>query len=162
MPKLIQEQRKYPRYSHTPAESSRLRSRGFTPVISSNVSAIARDDLTLFVRFHGGATYGYPKSGKLFDDMLGSASKGKFVWNELRRKNVPYYKTSNVNIPDDVEDKDMMKKDAMKKRSERKPEGSILAGLTLATMVSSEMALEQGIIAGLALAQMINANEAEN
>src|SRR6056297_2375211 len=90
------------KFEHTQGEERFLITKGFKPVVSSNVSAVGRRDEVLFVRFHGGATYAYPESGNLYQKMINSSSKGKFVWNELRRKNVPYYKTGSVNLKPDV------------------------------------------------------------
>jgi len=101
----------YTRLKHSETEVATLRNRGFVPVISSNVSAVARQDEMLIVRFHGGATYAYPRSGDRYEDILSAPSKGKFVWNELRRKRVPYYRTGRVTIEDDVSDRDLMRAD---------------------------------------------------
>ena len=156
MPIRIESNRKYERFRHTTAESKFLASKGFQTVTSSNVSAVGKDKATLLVRFHGGATYGYPKSGSLFDSMLKSASKGKFVWRELIRKKVPYYKApGGITIADDIpeEEGDMML---------QAPSDiglSILAGLALATMMSnniSNTALKASSIVDLNVARLIN------
>jgi len=178
--------KKYTRLKHTPDERQYLRIKGFVPVVSSNVSAVARDQTKLIVRFHGGATYVYPSSGDKFDDMLNSGSKGRFVWQQLVKPRVPYYKTNNYNIPDDVEDRDMMRPmaetdveiDTLVSEQARAtvvkttqaqgietivdirtiPKPDIPAGLG----VSDDEVLSAGIIASVALANMINnAEEAE-
>ena len=139
------------KYEHTQKEDKYLQSKGFQPVESSNVSAIARKGEILFVRFHGGATYAYPTSGDLYDSMLNASSKGKFVWNELRRAGVPYYRVSNVNIQNDVGDKDMMKPTAAQ---------TFLQALALTSMLTAASASQTGIIASLALANAINQGNA--
>jgi len=157
MPIQLREDREYPRLEHTKTESRILTSNGFTPVVSSNVSAIAKDKTGLLVRFHGGATYNYPRSGDLFQEMLDAPSKGKFVWEELIRKNVPYQRVGNIRLAEDVPSRDMM----LPKQQE--PSGkSILAALALTTMVLNEEALTKGIIAGALLATMINGNATKN
>ena len=149
---VTSEKRKYTRYSHTVEESRYLKNKGLRAVISSNVSAVGLRNGELIIRFHGGATYAYPKSGDLYDDLVSAASKGKFVWKQLRKKNVPYYRVGNINIKDDIEDKDMMKP----------AEGTdMLKAIALSLVVDSDYAISKGIIAGLAYATLINAN-AEN
>jgi len=150
--KALNENRKYQRLVHTEGESKYLARRGFRSVVSSNVSAVAKDGETLIVRFHGGATYGYPTSGDRYYDLLNASSKGRFVWTELRRAGVPYYRMGAVNIADDVE-------------PVRTPyEGAgdagqtLLAALALSTMVAPTELLSVGIIAGLSLVRDINSN----
>jgi len=111
MPKRLFEDRQYDRLQHTDKEINLLRNRGFIPVVSSNVSAVGRDEGRLLIRFHGGATYVYPKSGDRFQDILSASSKGRFVWRELRRKRVPYYRTGSITIEEDVGDRDLMRTD---------------------------------------------------
>jgi hypothetical protein len=153
MPLLItNEKRKYTRYAHTEEESKLLKRKGLRAVISSNVSAVGYDKETLIVRFHGGATYGYPGQGERYDDLVSSPSKGKWVWRELVRKRVSYFKMGSINIKDDVESKDMMKP---------QPKDKIMALALLSTMIDSDVAITTGIIAGLALASMINSNAEE-
>lgn len=94
--RVIDSRRKYQRIRLTNDEKNQVEEAGLVPVYSSNVSAIARIKNTLVVRFHGGSMYAYPKSGNLFNRMLNSSSKGKFVWNELRRKNVPYKRIGSL------------------------------------------------------------------
>jgi hypothetical protein len=108
MPYVLEDKgRDYKRLQHTPEEQQRINRAGFTTVLSSNVSAIAEMNGDLYIRFHGGSSYVYPGSGNLYDDMLNSSSKGKFVWRELRRNSVPYQRIANVRIPNDVADRDM-------------------------------------------------------
>ena len=153
--KVTNEDRKYTRLAHTSDESLYLSRRGLRAVISSNVSAVGYDGDTLIVRFHGGATYGYPNQADRYDDLVSAPSKGKWVWRELRRKGVPYYRQGNINIADDVEDRDMMRPIQ---------DEDMFLGALLSTMFSVDEALNLGIIAGLVLATEINANaeEAEN
>jgi hypothetical protein len=99
--------RDYQRYEHTESERARLDQSGYTPVLSSNVSAIGEYNGDLYIRFHGGNSYVYPNSGDLYRPMLQSSSKGRFVWNRLRRANVPYRRIANVRLPKDVPSKDM-------------------------------------------------------
>lgn len=93
--------RKYKRFQHTQDEKNVLLNSGLTPVVSSNVSAIAKQGNSLIVRFHGGATYEYPKNGKDYANMLNSTSKGKYVWTHFIRKNVPYRRIANVPLTGD-------------------------------------------------------------
>lgn len=145
--KVISENRKYTRYAHTQAESRYLGNKGLRPVVSSNVSAVGLDGETLIVRFHGGATYGYPQSGNRYEDMLNAPSKGKFVWRELRKTGVPYYRMGNVNIENDIESRDMIV--------------GLLTPLEeifiLSTLVTQTDLINSGIIANLIFAQDINA-----
>ena len=108
MPVLREDKgRDYQRLEHTKEERDRLDRAGFTPVLSSNVSAIGEHNGDLYIRFHGGNSYIYPNSGDLYRPMLQSSSKGRFVWNQLRRKNVPYRRIANVILPKDVPSRDM-------------------------------------------------------
>lgn len=112
--------RDFRRLEHTKEERQRLDRAGFTPVLSSNVSAIGEHNGDLYIRFHGGHSYVYPGSGDLYRPMLQSSSKGRFVWNQLRKKNVPYRRIANVILPKDVPSKDMMLPEAtMKVTSEQ-------------------------------------------
>jgi hypothetical protein len=154
MPKLL----KNNKYEHTPAEDKVLKARGFDSVVSSNVSAIGAEKGILYVRFHGGATYGYPNSGELYKPMLATGSKGKFVWNELRRKNVPYFKTGKSTLQRDVPSTDMM---VMEDNTNDVPSG-LLLGTLLGTMVSNKDILMSGIIASLIFAETINAETQTN
>ena len=155
MPILQDDNRKYPRFKHTAAEAKFLASKGFQTVSSSNVSAVGKDKNVLLVRFHGGATYGYPKSGSLFDAMLKSGSKGKFVWRELIRKKVPYYQTTQQILKDDIESRDMMAGIGVEAVA-NVATATILAGLALATLISNEQVLNSGIIVTLGVAELIN------
>ena len=67
------------------------------PVSSSNVAAIGYDpvDMTIYVRFKSGATYGYPgQPPGRFTAFKNAPSKGKFVYWVLRgggRDDVSYF-----------------------------------------------------------------------
>jgi len=152
MPYEVKEEgRKYTRLKHTKDEEITLRTKGLIPVVSSNVSGIARNENVLVVRFHGGATYGYPSSGELFNEMLKSPSKGKFVWRELRRKRVPYYRMGAVNLLDDVESKDMM-------------HPTLETQVFIDTMIAIPDIMTMDLIVGLTLASVIlnDGRQAEN
>ncbi len=143
--KVTSEDRKYTRYAHTADESQYLKSRGLRAVISSNVSAVGVDGNTLIVRFHGGATYGYPEHGDRASELISAPSKGKWVWRNLRRAGVPYYRMGAVNIKDDVEDRDMMK-----------PLSALAQMALISTMVTLSEAVDTaGIIAGVIAASVI-------
>lgn len=107
---LEDKNRKYQRIRFNATEKKQLLGNGLTPVVSSNVSGIAKDGKSLIVRFHGGATYEYPTSGSLYASMLNSGSKGKFVWNKLRRAGVPYKRISNIPMKYDerITDRNLM------------------------------------------------------
>jgi hypothetical protein len=111
MPVLVPEKRDYQRLLHTEQEEKLLKNKGFESVFSSNVSAVATQDDDLIIRFHGGATYGYKDKASKYNQIIAAASKGKWVWRFLIRPKVPYYKMGSVNIPDDVESRDMMVKE---------------------------------------------------
>ena len=150
MPQLVtNEKRKYTRLAHTPIESRTLSSKGFRPVVSSNVSGVAYKGDDLIIRFHGGATYEYPGSGDRYEDILNAPSKGKWVWRELRLKGVPYNKIGNVDLENDVEDRDLMREDA-------EEPNDITDFLT--TMISAEQLLKAGFITDLSVVMLINAN----
>ena len=127
--------------------------RRFKAVVSSNVSAVAIRGDALVIRFHGGATYEYPGMRDRYTDIMSAPSKGKWVWREIRRKNVPYNRVGDIVIEDDVDDRDLMREDAVE------PDDTLML---VSTMMSTQTLYELGIIASLALAETINANEAEN
>ena len=108
---LKDEGRDYQRYSHTTTERLYLKKQGFQHVQSSNVSAVARRDDDMIIRFHNGSLYRYSGQGERVDDILKSNSKGKWVWRHLRRKRVPYEKIGTLPLPDDlgITDDDLFK-----------------------------------------------------
>lgn len=154
-----EEGRTYRRYKHTAKEQTLIRSKGFTPVVSSNVSAIARDGKTLYVRFHDTSTYAYPKSGDLYDDMLHSKSKGEFVWDELIRKNVPYNKASGLNFSTGAPIEDEAPVNVMEQaKQERQEKGATAVKKAGIKSIINTATLLEATIAGLALASLINGN----
>jgi len=163
-----EENRPYRRYKHTAEEQKAIRAKGFTPVVSSNVSAIAREGKILYVRFLDSATYAYPRSGKLFDEMLNSKSKGKFVWSELIRKRVPYRKANAkaFKLGTEIEKqapRNLMDEARAKQQEAKKPAlKTILTGLALSTLISKDNVLKQGIITSLLQVSKINSNATIN
>lgn len=59
---------------------------------SSNVWKFRRQGNDLYIVFLNGSIYKYPNAAKLFLGMLKTGSKGKYVWNQIRRKDIPYEK----------------------------------------------------------------------
>jgi hypothetical protein len=60
-------------------------------VASSNVTNVKFKDDTLYITFKGRRQYAYPGSSKEeYRALKNAKSKGKFVWNNLRRTNRPY------------------------------------------------------------------------
>jgi len=104
---VLPEKRDYQRIEPSQKSRQRLRERGFTWVLSSNVSAVRTYEKDLYIRFHNGSLYKYPNRANLFEPMLESSSKGRFVWNELRRKNVAYSKVGAMPLDEDVEGSDL-------------------------------------------------------
>jgi len=100
---LVDSHRDYRRLRPNPDEKIQLANAGLQWVLSSNVSAVGKDDKDLFIRFHNGSLYKYPNQAKLFDPMMASNSKGHFVWVKLRRKNVQYSKIGAIPFKTDVE-----------------------------------------------------------
>lgn len=94
--------RQYKRFRPSSDEKIQLSKKGLQWVLSSNVSALGVDGEDLIVRFHNGSLYRYFKVSKLFNSMLQSNSKGKFVWARLRRKNVPYKKIGSMPLESDI------------------------------------------------------------
>ena len=119
--------RKFKRFRHSAAEKAQLSRAGFQHVLSSNVSAIAQDEDDLVIRFHGGATYKYFGKGNLYSKMLQSNSKGRFVWQQLIRKNASYSKVGGVRLRSDSQftDKDLQ---AVADRPSKKPIITTLVG----------------------------------
>jgi len=104
--RVLPEKRDYQRIEPSQKSRQRLRERGFTWVLSSNVSAVRTHKTDLYIRFHNGSLYKYPNRANLFEPMLGSSSKGRFVWNELRRKNVAYSKVGAMPLEEDIQTED--------------------------------------------------------
>lgn len=100
---VIDEKRDYQRIVPSGETRQKLRDRGFTWVFSSNVSAVREYNGNLYIRFHNGSLYKYFGKADLLEPMLNSSSKGRYVWDELRRKNVPYEKVGQMSFKDDVD-----------------------------------------------------------
>ena len=94
---------KYPRIKTSVENQKILKASGYTPVFSSNVSAIQRSGADLYIRFHNGVVYQYPRKGKDYGSLLTSASKGKWVWANLRKTNAPYNRVGNFPLDGDVD-----------------------------------------------------------
>jgi len=102
MTKLADPQRKYQRFRHNIREKAFLQLNGMQHVLSSNVSAVGTKGDALIVRFHNGSVYEYPGRANDFDSILGSNSKGKWVWRFLRRSRALYKKVGLIPLPDDL------------------------------------------------------------
>lgn len=98
MPRTVYE---YERIKTSVDNQRILREKGWTPVFSSNVSAIQRRLNNLYIRFHNSSIYVYPQQGSKFGELLTSPSKGKWVWDNLRRKNVAYSKVGSLPLEGD-------------------------------------------------------------
>ena len=98
MPRTVYE---YERIHTSVSDQRTLREKGYTPFFSSNVSAGQRVGKDLYIRFHNGNIYKYPNKGSRFNDLLLSPSKGKWVWANLRRKNVSYSKVGSMPLSGD-------------------------------------------------------------
>lgn len=93
----------YPRIKTSVANQEILKEQGYTPVFSSNVSAIQRDGTDLYIRFHNGTVYQYPRRGRQFNSLLVSPSKGKWVWRNLRATNASFNKVGNFPLTGDLD-----------------------------------------------------------
>lgn len=89
------------RFRQSARQKAYLGKLGYTSVNSSNVSALMVRDNDLYVRFLNGSVYVYPGSAKLFDKIMNANSKGRAVWNYLRRARVPYGKIASIPLPED-------------------------------------------------------------
>lgn len=102
--RLLQDKgRDYRRWRHTPEEAVYLGLHGLQQVLSSNVSSVGTSGADLIIRFHNGSLYEYKNQAKRYRDIMGSNSKGKWVWQHLRRARVPYRKIGALPLPDDVD-----------------------------------------------------------
>jgi len=99
--RIMDEERDYQRILPSADSRQALRERGMSWVLSSNVSGIGTAGDDLYVRFHNGSIYVYYGKANLFDDMYQANSKGRFVWNRLRRTNVPYAKVGSMPLEED-------------------------------------------------------------
>lgn len=110
MVQLEDKNRKYKRYRLSPEERTYLAERGLRWVLSSNVAAAGTQGDDLIIRFHNGSVYAYSGLADRVEDLFKSNSKGRWVWQNLRRKNVPYRKIGIISLPDDIKisDEDIM------------------------------------------------------
>jgi hypothetical protein len=97
----LPEIRKYQRILPSQDSIKKLESNGFEWVLSSNVSGAKEVDGDLYIRFHNGSIYKYPKRGELFDNLIAASSKGKWVWRFLRRAGVKFQKVGKLPLPED-------------------------------------------------------------
>lgn len=103
--------RDYRRYYPNPKEKLFLADVGCQWVMSSNVSAVCRfaeyqNDLV--IRFVNGSVYRYMGLANKYDEILGSNSKGRWVWDHLRGRvkgqhKVPYQYLGKISLPSDEE-----------------------------------------------------------
>lgn len=106
MPILLEEKRKYQRLRPTIREQATLSNKGYTWVLSSNVSAVATQGKDLYIRFQNGSLYRYDGKANLKERLIAASSKGKWVWRFLRRKNVPYSKVGTMPLDGDIDKTD--------------------------------------------------------
>lgn len=100
---LLQDKgRDYRRFRFSPREQAFLSLNGFQTVQSSNVAAVGIKENNLLIRFHNGSVYEYLNQASQYDNVLKSNSKGKWVWRNLRRRNIPYQKVGTLPLPDDI------------------------------------------------------------
>lgn len=103
MPRILADKnRDYKRKRHSAEEKNILADNGLQHVLSSNVSAVANIDENLIIRFHNSSIYSYTDRGHLVDDILRSASKGKWVHRHLRRRNAAFIKIGSLPLPSDL------------------------------------------------------------
>lgn len=88
--------RKYRRWRHDAQEKMALTLQGFTPVLSSCVSALMTDGDDLLIRFHTGDVYRYPGNARYFEKILNSNSKGHYFWVYLRWPGEPFIKEGKI------------------------------------------------------------------
>ena len=100
MPKLP-EVRKYQRILPSQESIEKLEDNGFEWVLSSNVSGAKQVGNDLYIRFHNGSIYKYPKKGDWFDNLIAASSKGRWVWRFLRRAGVSFEKVGKLPLPED-------------------------------------------------------------
>ena len=82
---------------------SEMRKRGYTWVLSSNVSGVASRGEDLYIRFHNGSVYQYPNQGDKMHQLLDASSKGRWVWDNLRRPNVSYRRVGELPLDEDID-----------------------------------------------------------
>lgn len=64
----------------------------YTPVQSSNISAVAKDGKDLLVKFKNGTEYRYSDAGDHYDGLIGADSVGRHFGVHIR----PMYKGEKV------------------------------------------------------------------
>jgi hypothetical protein len=101
--RILNEKRDYQRILPDFESRQQLRQQGYTWVLSSNVSAVRKFGNDLIIRFHNGSVYRYPNQGQQIDSIINSDSKGRWVWNNLRRANVPYEKLGAMPLGQDLD-----------------------------------------------------------
>jgi hypothetical protein len=142
--RVLNERRDYQRILPDFKTRTKLREQGYTWVLSSNVSAVRVFGNDLIIRFHNGSVYKYPNQGLQYDDMINSESKGRWVWNNLRRTNVPYSKLGSMPLETDL---DMTDEEVMQVGITTK-EIELVKAATLALLSDSTA---QGIVTTIAL-----------
>lgn len=100
---ILNEDRQYKRIVPTINERTKLFNQGYTPVLSSNVSAASVKDNDLYIRFHNASIYKYPDKADLFERLMAASSKGKWVWRFLRRPKVPFVKVGKMPLEQDID-----------------------------------------------------------
>ena len=100
---VLAEERKYKRVTQSINDRAKLSQKGYTWVLSSNVSAAKRVGNDLYIRFLNGSLYRYDNKGDSFTNLIAAASKGKWVWRFLRRPNVPYSKVGKLPLESDLD-----------------------------------------------------------
>lgn len=101
--RILNERRDYQRILPDFETRTKLREQGYTWVLSSNVSAVRAFGNDLIIRFHNGSVYKYPNQGARYTDLIDSESKGRWVWNNLRRPNVPYNQLGSMPLEGDLD-----------------------------------------------------------
>lgn len=100
---VVKEKRPYQRIAQPISEIAVLSQRGYTPVFSSNVSAVSEDGIDLYIRFHNGSVYKYLNKANKFESILAASSKGKWVWRFLRRPNASFERVSDFPLANDLD-----------------------------------------------------------
>lgn len=99
----LDENRQYKRIVPTVNERTELFNQGYTPVLSSNVSAASVKGNDLYIRFHNASIYKYPNKADLFERLIAASSKGKWVWRFLRRPKVSFVKVGKMPLEQDID-----------------------------------------------------------
>lgn len=126
-------ERQYQRIKTSTSNQAILRDSGYTPVFSSNVSAIQRDGSKLYIRFHNGSVYMYPNEGQNFNKLLTSPSKGEWVWRNLRAKKAPFNKVGSFPLQGDA---DLTDKDVIALAARTLPKDKLLLAKEMTTLLT--------------------------